>query len=180
MVGIITAARAQIIIATCDDVPLDADDFPELGGLPAVTVAARTVVPDIPTAAKPLTIVSVLPDITVASSVIVVPALVTKYTVLMPASAPCRFRPSPTSMSRRRADGNVEKTETADRSMRRMAATAVLIACVNRVFFSGESSTTPSISYVAVMKACMSTSVVTAIHTVLILFFVVSITCVTV
>ena len=58
MVGIITAARAQIIIATCDDVPLDADDFDAVPGLglPRVTVASRTDVPVIPTADNPVTI----------------------------------------------------------------------------------------------------------------------------
>ena len=48
--------------------------------------------------------------------------------------------------------------------MRRIAATAVLIACVKKVFFSTESSTTPSISYIVVMKTCVSTSVVTTIQ----------------
>ena len=55
MVGIITAARAQIIIATCDDVPLDADDFDAVVEL-RVTAESRTVVPVIPTADKPVTI----------------------------------------------------------------------------------------------------------------------------
>ena len=64
--------------------------------------------------------------------------------------------------------------------MLRMAATAVLTAVVNRVFFAVSPRTTPSISYIAVMKACMSTYIIPAIDTILIQFFVVSITCVTV
>ena len=52
--------------------------------------------------------------------------------------------------------------------MLRMAATAVLTAVVNRAFFAVSPRTTPSISYVAVMKACMSTSVIPAIDTILI------------
>ena len=110
MVGIITAARAQIIIATCDDVPLDADDFDAVAGLglPRVTVASRTDVPVIPTTDNPVTIVFLFELIEFLTSAVVVPALVTVYTVLMPDESPCRFRLSPTSISRRRVDGNVE------------------------------------------------------------------------
>ena len=61
-----------------------------------------------------------------------------------------------------------------------MAATAVLTAVVNRDFIAASPRTTPSISYVAVMKACMSTSIISAVDAIIMQFFVVSITCDTV
>ena len=74
MLKVITPAREQIIIATCDVAPLDADDFDEVVlGLPRVTVASLTVVDGNPYDAKLLLIVLVFAVRVAASAVFVVP-----------------------------------------------------------------------------------------------------------
>ena len=74
MLKVITPAREQIIIATCDVAPLDADDFDEVVlGLPRVTVASLTVVPANPFVVRLFTIVLVFAVRVAASAVFVVP-----------------------------------------------------------------------------------------------------------
>jgi hypothetical protein len=83
-----TTASAQIIIATCDLVPLDADDFDpavvvvvvvvDALGLPRTTFASSIVVPVNPADDKVFDIIAVDAVKVVARAVVVVPDFITR------------------------------------------------------------------------------------------------------